>query len=230
MKKSKSTALALNGYAEFLGELKQRIMSARLSAARAVNSELILLYWDIGRGIVEKQQTLGWGESVVEMVAADLQRAFPSMSGFSPRNLRDMKRFFLAYSDRAIWPQAVAKLEAHDDPTAIPRQPAAKSEAGRIWPQAVAKLKTSGHSTQFLQQLVAEVPWGHHRFILDKLSDPAARFYSLQATAQFGWSRNVLLNQIKAKAYERAKLEKKTHNFALALPEDLAEQALKLGI
>ena len=225
MKKAKSTALALNGYAEFLGELKQRILSARVSAARVVNSELILLYWDIGRGIVEKQQSLGWGESVVEMVAADLQRVFPSMSGFSPRNLRDMKRFFLAYSDPAIWPQAVAKLATRDDSTAIPRQLTAKSEASRIWPQAVAKLKTSGNSTEFLQQLVAEVPWGHHRFILDKLSDPTARLYYLQATAQFGWSRNVLLNQIKAKAFERAKLEKKTHNFELALPEHLAEQA-----
>jgi predicted nuclease of restriction endonuclease-like (RecB) superfamily len=79
--------------------------------------------------------------------------------------------------------------------------------------------------TEFLQQLVAEVPWGHNLLILNKLTDPAARLYYLRATAQFGWSRNVLLNQIKAKAYERAVTEKKTHNFSLALPEYLAEQA-----
>jgi predicted nuclease of restriction endonuclease-like (RecB) superfamily len=72
---------------------------------------------------------------------------------------------------------------------------------------------------------VAEIPWGHHRFILDKVPDPAARLYYLRATARFGWSRNVLLNQIKAGAYERAVTEKKTHNFPLALPEHLAEQA-----
>ena len=78
---------------------------------------------------------------------------------------------------------------------------------------------------EFLQQLVAEIPWGHHRLILDKLTDPAARLYYLQATARFGWSRNVLLNQIKAEAYERAVKEKKTHNFPLALPEYLVEQA-----
>jgi predicted nuclease of restriction endonuclease-like (RecB) superfamily len=72
---------------------------------------------------------------------------------------------------------------------------------------------------------VAEVPWGHHRLILDKLSAPAARLYYLHATARFGWSRNVLLNQIKAGAYERAVADRKTHNFPLALPGHLAEQA-----
>ena len=76
-----------------------------------------------------------------------------------------------------------------------------------------------------MRELVAVVPWGHHRFILDKLSDPAARLYYLCATAQFGWSRSVLLNQIKGQAYERAVKEKKTHNFELALPEHFAEQA-----
>jgi predicted nuclease of restriction endonuclease-like (RecB) superfamily len=60
---------------------------------------------------------------------------------------------------------------------------------------------------------------------MNQLSDPAARLYYLRATAQFGWSRNVLLNQIKAGTYERAVAEKKTHNFTLALPEYLAEQA-----
>jgi predicted nuclease of restriction endonuclease-like (RecB) superfamily len=78
---------------------------------------------------------------------------------------------------------------------------------------------------QFLQQLVAEIPWGQHIMIIEKITDPAARLYYLRATAQFGWSRNVLLNQIKAGAYERAVTEKKTHNFPLALPEHLAEQA-----
>ena len=78
---------------------------------------------------------------------------------------------------------------------------------------------------EFLQQLVAEIPWGHNLLILNKMTDPAARLYYLRATARFGWSRNVLLNQIKANAYERAVTEKKTHNFPLALPEYLVEQA-----
>ena len=89
----------------------------------------------------------------------------------------------------------------------------------------MAKLDESSAVTELLRQLVAQIPWGHHRLILDKITDPAARLYYLRATAQLGWSRSVLLNQIKARAYERAVKEKKTHNFALALPEHFAEQA-----
>jgi hypothetical protein len=108
--KNDPAVLATPEYRKFVEELKARVTAARISAARHVNRDLILLYWDIGRGIVEKQQILGWGESVVEMVSADLRRAFPQMTGFSPRNLRDMKRFYLAYTDEVIWRQPVAKL------------------------------------------------------------------------------------------------------------------------
>jgi predicted nuclease of restriction endonuclease-like (RecB) superfamily len=76
-----------------------------------------------------------------------------------------------------------------------------------------------------VRELVAHVPWGHHVELLKKVKAPSARLYYLLATARFGWTRNVLLNQIKAGAYERATAEKKTHNFPLALPEYLAEQA-----
>jgi len=199
--KWKSTLSA--DYAAFVGELKARIASARVSAARAVNREMILLYWDIGRGIVEKQQTLGWGESVIEKLAKDLQEAFPGGAGFSARNLRNMKQFFLAYSQPEFWQQAVAKFPG-----------------GSIWQQAVAELEPGS-----LPEGMAEIPWGHHILLLNKITDPAARLYYLRATARLGWSRAVLLNQIKAGAYERAVVEKKTHNFALALPEHLAEQA-----
>ncbi len=201
-------------YSIFLSEVKGRIQTARLQAGRAVNRELVCLYWDIGRSIVEKQQVAGWGEAVVERLAADLRAEFPDMRGFSARTLRDTKRFYLAYSDESIWPQAVAKMNVGRG----------TSDSKEIWPQAVAKLQ-AGSGSEFLAQLVAEVPWGHHRLILDKLAIPAARLYYLRATAQFGWSRSVLLNQIKGQAYERAVKEKKTHNFELALPEHFAEQA-----
>jgi predicted nuclease of restriction endonuclease-like (RecB) superfamily len=79
--------------------------------------------------------------------------------------------------------------------------------------------------SQAVRVLVAQVPWGHHANVLAKLTDPAARLYYLRATARFGWSRNVLLHQIKTGAYDRAVKEKKTHNFPFALPEHLAEQA-----
>jgi predicted nuclease of restriction endonuclease-like (RecB) superfamily len=217
MKGAKDSALAASReYRRLIEDLKARVLSARISAARAVNRELILLYWDIGHTIVEKQRVLGWGESVVDRVSADLQEAFPATTGFSPRNLRDMKRFYLAYADGTIWRQLVAKLAAR-----------AEAENGEIRRQAVAKLQKSdaGTLSGFPPQLLAEIPWGHNLLILNKLTDPAARLYYLRATAQFGWSRNVLLNQIKANAYERAVKEKKSHNFPLALPEYLVEQA-----
>ena len=81
---SDTAILTTPEYRQFIEDLKARVTAARISAARAVNRDLILLYWDIGRGIVEKQRTLGWGESVVEMVSADLRASIsPAMTGFS---------------------------------------------------------------------------------------------------------------------------------------------------
>jgi len=151
--------------------------------SRAVNRDLILLYWDIGRGIVEKQQALGWGESVIDRLSSDLRAEFPQSTGFSPRNLRDMKRFYLLYSDDAIWRQAVAKMIS-------------SGQGSPIWPQAVAKLEGPGSEPEILRQLVAETPWGYYRLLTNKVADPAACLYYLRATAQLGWSRNVMLNQI----------------------------------
>ncbi len=98
--------------------------------------------------------------------------------------------------------------------------------------QAVRELRPAKSETapalflaQAVRELAAAVPWGHHVFLLGRIKDPAACLYYLRATARFGWTRDVLLNQVKAGAYERAVTGKKTHNFELALPEHLAEQA-----
>jgi predicted nuclease of restriction endonuclease-like (RecB) superfamily len=215
-------------YRAFVTELKTRVAAARLSAVQAVNRELILLYWDIGRAIVERQKSIGWGESVVEQIAKDLQREFPGMTGFSSRNLSDTKRFYLAYSDASFWRQAVAKMAATGKSSANWPQPVAKLEAATaqtaIGPQPAAELIESDAAV-FLQQLVAEIPWGQNLLLLNKVTAPAARLYYLRATARFGWSRRVLLNQIKGGAYERSLKGGKLHNFPAALPEHLAEQA-----
>lgn len=223
MKKSRDTTLAISAdYRQFVSELKSRIASARLSAARHVNRELVTLYWDIGRGIVEKQKALGWGESVVEMVSKDLRAAFPDMTGFSARNVWDMKRLYEAYTTPDFLSRVVRELAK---PTGRPILPQAVAELDRgAKPQQPVVKKEKADPIEFLPQFVAEIPWGHHRFLLDKVSAPAARLWYLRATASFGWSRNVLLNQIKAAAYERAVTEKKTHNFDLALPESFAGQ------
>ncbi|MBE7495153.1 MAG: DUF1016 domain-containing protein [Verrucomicrobiaceae bacterium] len=218
MKKSRDTTLALTSdYKQFVTDLKSRIASARLSAGRHVNRELVLLYWDIGQGIVERQKTLGWGESVVELVAADLKHAFPDMQGFSPQNVWRMRQLFLDHSSDEFLSQAVRELPKTNKHQFL-RQPVADSPSD-------SGNRKSEVLSQAVRELVAAVPWGHHANVLAKLTAPAARLWYLRATASFGWSRNVLLNQIKAGAYERAVTEKKTHNFDLALPEHFAEQA-----
>lgn len=84
-------------YARLLGDIKQRIRSAQYEALKAVNRELIALYWDIGRLIVERQQGETWGKSVVQNLAADLHTEFPGIGGFSAQNLWRMKQFYEAY-------------------------------------------------------------------------------------------------------------------------------------
>lgn len=162
---------------QLLSTVKTTIQTGQQEAIKQVNRALIDVYWQIGRHIVESQQKNGWGKSVVEDLSRDLKTSFPNQTGFSARNLWDMRRFHETYKD---------------------------------FPN--------------LRQLVAEIPWGHHLLIMQRAKEAQERQYYLQATQQFKWSRNVLLNQIKAKAYER-QLQLPQHNFKETLPEHIAEQA-----
>lgn len=99
-----------NSYTDFLKELKDRIREAQSSALRAVNKELVMLYWDIGRRIVEKQKTEKWGDSVIEGLAKDLQIAFPGMHGFSARNLWRMRDLYVTYGNNEKLSPLVAEI------------------------------------------------------------------------------------------------------------------------
>lgn len=81
------------GYADWLADLKGRIHSAQQRATLAVNRELVLLYWQIGKDILQRQAAQGWSAKVIERLALDLRAAFPEMKGFSPRNLKYMRAF-----------------------------------------------------------------------------------------------------------------------------------------
>ncbi len=164
-------------YIKFLNEIKSRIVTARIQAVRSVNKELIKLYWDIGRTIVQRQKKYKWGDAVVEKLANDLKKDFETTFGFSTQNLWYMRQFYLEYKDDSI-----------------------------------------------LQQLVGELPWGHNILIFSRIKNKKEREYYLKASVEMGWSRNVLLNQIKAGAYTFY-LKQKTHNFPKVLPVYLAEQA-----
>lgn len=180
-RRTRAVEVMPKGYAELLAALKERIRTAQLRAALAVNHELVLLYWHIGKAIIERQDEQGWGAKVIERIARDLHREFPGMGGLSQRNLKYMRAFAEAYPDGSI-----------------------------------------------VQQLVAQLPWGHNVLLLTKLKKPEHRLWYAQATIANGWSRAVLDAQVATHAHRRQ--GKAVTNFKRTLPaerSDLAQQTLK---
>lgn len=170
-----------DGYADWLSDLKEQVHRAQQRAAQRVNSELVLLYWQIGQEIHQRMEKRGYGGKVIDRLARDLGNAFPEMKGFSPRNLRYMRTFAQAWPDQRMLQQAVAKL-----------------------------------------------PWSHNVVLLNKLDTQEARLWYAQQSIENGWSRNILANQIDARAI--ARWGAATTNFKQTLPKpesDLAVQTLK---
>jgi predicted nuclease of restriction endonuclease-like (RecB) superfamily len=97
-------------YLQLLDALKQRIRQERLRMVLAANAAMVLLYWDIGRAILDRQEREGWGAKVIDRLSADLRREFPDMQGLSPRNLKYMRAFAAAWSDRQIVQQVAAQI------------------------------------------------------------------------------------------------------------------------
>ena len=97
-------------YPDALAAIKSRIQQERLGVVLAANAAMVLLYWDIGRMILERQERAGWGAKVRDRLAADLRDAFPDMKGFSPRNLKYMRAFAAAWPDRAIVQEPLAQI------------------------------------------------------------------------------------------------------------------------
>jgi len=97
-------------YSELLTNIKRRIRTAQYEALKAVNKELVVLYWDIGRIIGERQKGKTWGKSVVERLAKDLQAEFPGIKGFSERNIWYMRNFYACYMDNQKLQPMVAEI------------------------------------------------------------------------------------------------------------------------
>jgi len=169
------------GYAELLASLKERVATARVRASLSVNRELVLLYWGIGRDILERQRAQGWGSAVVERLGSDMRIAFPEMKGLSGRNLKYMRAFAEAWPDLPI-----------------------------------------------VQQLVAQLPWGHCVRLLDAKLGGNEQLWYVRAAIEHGWSRAVMLHQIDSGLYHRQ--GSAPTNFARTLPaplSDLAQQIVK---
>ncbi|HEV3002981.1 MAG TPA: DUF1016 N-terminal domain-containing protein [Pirellulales bacterium] len=158
------------GYACLLNEIKARIQQAQTRAAVAVNTELVRLYWDIGRMIDDRQQREGWGAAVIPRLARELRNELPEVKGFSERNIGRMIAFYRAYTrPEKFLPQLVAELPSPDK-----------------MPQAVAK------STPPDDSILWSIPWGHHALLIEKV-DAKHRLWYMEQTLVNGWSRSVLL-------------------------------------
>lgn len=114
---------APDGYSEFMTDLKRRVRTTQFRAARAANTEVLRLYWSVGRDILDRQQNQGWGAKVVDRISTDLRREFPGQRGWSRRNLLYMRK------------------------------------TAEAWPT----------ESEFVQQPVAQLPWGHVTILLAKL-------------------------------------------------------------
>jgi predicted nuclease of restriction endonuclease-like (RecB) superfamily len=214
-------------YLRILNDIKSRIRSARIKATHKVNRGLIDLYWNIGKIIVEKQAQLGWGKAIVETLSKDIRKEFPGISGYSPDNLWRMRQFYVEYSNNQIMEPLVPELKQllqRVGKTTKKNFSFLEQLVPEI-PDAVGSQTKKEWALKVLKQLVAGIPWGHNLVIMKKVKNVHSRLYYIISSARCGWSRDVLLNQIKADAYSRHRLENKQHNFPETLPSHLAEQA-----
>lgn len=166
-------------YKQILQRIVAEIKSSRIQVARKITSATMELYWNIGKELSAQHLSKGYGAQVVEMLASDLQKEFPGTTGFSSRNLWEMKRFYERYC---------------------------------------------GESRK-LQQSVAVLPWGHNLLLMSKCKNPEEIYFYATRSTELGWTRDVLLNYIKADAFSTREEQPKLHNFKETLPECLQEQA-----
>ena len=117
-------------YLKFIEEVKSEIQKQRISVVLNANSSMICLYWNIGRGILKKQEEEGWGAKIIDRMAKDLKDAFPEMSGFSPRNIKYMRKFAESWPDFEIVQRGVAQIPWR---TNISLMDKLKDEESRIW-------------------------------------------------------------------------------------------------
>ena len=183
-------------YGSFIKEIKDLIYRRQYEAMRKVNTELIQLYWEIGGEIYRQQQEKGWGRSVVEVLAKELQKEFPGVQGFTPRNLWFMRQFFVEYSTNPILKPSVSELG--ENPNSSNLKPSVSDLHTSNLPPLVGELPK-----QILPPLVAEIGWSHNIIIMQKCKDPLQREFYIRMTKRFGWTKDVLINNIENRAYEK---------------------------
>jgi len=167
-------------YKDFIVQIKDKIRKSQYEAMKAVNVELINLYWGIGKEIYIQQEEKGWGKSIVEVLVEELKKEFPDVKGFSVSNLWRMRNFYVTYSN-------------------------AKN----------------------LAPLVREISWSKNVAIMEKCKEQLEREFYIKMTKKYGWTKDVLINHIENKSYEKYLLNQT--NFDETLPEKYVSQA-KLAV
>lgn len=211
-----------DNYKIWIQEVKQKIRSAQIKAAIAVNKELILFYWDLGKMLSEKIKTSNWGDKVLKNVSKDLKAEFPGMGGLSNTNLKYCKMFYEFYSS-GISQQAVDQFE--DTKNIIGSQAVNQLQSAEN--KDIAKAQQTVEQT-ILESVIAQIPWGHIIVIITKIKDLKEAFFYIQKTKENNWSRDTLSLQIKSNLFQRK--GGAITNFSNTLPEpfsDLAQQTLK---
>ena len=209
-------------YKDWLRDLKQQIKTGQIKAALSVNSQMIMLYWDLGRQIADKQEKAKWGSGFIEQLSKDLKEEFPEMTGFSYNNLLRMKNFYQFYLPviqyNEFVPQSVGQIHCTIE--------------NQILAQVVPKLQCAENKdiinpAQLVPKL-ALVPWGHHVKIMQKIKNINQAIFYINKTIENNWSRAVLEYQIETNLYNRQ--GKAVTNFNLTLPalqSDLANEIMK---
>lgn len=196
-------------YKIWITSLKDKICSIQIKAAIAVNVEMILLYWDIGKSIVEKQKIKHWGAGLIKQMAKDLKSELPGVSGFSQSNLYVMRQFYLFYHNTEILQQPAGIFHT------------GLSEDENKFTQQAAGILSS-------DSILVKIPWWHHQVILSNCKHEKDALFYIQQTIFNNWSRNVLQIQIKSNLFQRQ--GKAINNFEHTLPKpqsDLARETLK---
>ena len=208
---SRNLTIIDKDYAQWVEDLSARYRQSQIRASVKVNRELLRYYWELGRDIEEMHVEERWGQSVIKNLSVDLQHQNPNAKGLSVRNIYYCKKFYLLYRQYfAFVPQSVAQLEEEKVPQAV-------AQSSEIFPQLAEQLS----------EVLFSIPWGHHRYVMDKCSEePAKAFYYVRKTMEEGWSREVMLIHMDANLYERE--GKALTNFTRTLPAETSELAQEL--
>lgn len=208
--------LSTKAYKTWLTELKANIGKVRIQTSLQINTNMLLVYWYLGKQLSEKVEQEKWGAKVLDRLALDLQKAFPDTKGFSYRNLKYMKQFAEAYHQFPFGQAVLAQMEI-----------GLKSSLSN---SSTKPLKIKKDNAEFGQTLLAQISWSHHVILLDKVKEQQERFWYIEQTVKNKWSSRVLQYQISTDLYSRQAKKKKTTNFHLTLPKeqsDLANQIIK---